>query len=241
MVQAGLLAIAEPALAQPPAHDVPRFHADGTPAHWPGNTFICHIDKRSETFMAMLDIHCDLMRSGLTHRIVPLPPASYHMTVFEGISYPERSHRFPRDLPIDASESACNAAFLRKMQQFDLGCELPFRMRPCRMELQTNPYNIQLEPVDSAENRKIRGLRDRLAETLQMRDEEHDTYHFHTTLNYFSSPMTSAEKKAFLALRQRLLASFIARSPLIELQAPEFCFFDDMFEFRPQLVLHNTS
>lgn len=250
MLQTGLLAIAEPALAQSPAHaaalpgaadEAPKFHADGTPAHWPGNTIICHIDKQSDTFMAMLDLHTVLMRSGLTHRVVPLPPASYHMTVFEGISYPQRARRFPRDLPRDASEAACNAAFLKKLQQFDLGCRLPLRMRPSKLELQTNPYNIQLEPVDAAENRKIRGLRDRLAALLQFRDDEHDSYRFHTTLNYFSSPLSDAEQQQFARLRQRMLTSFIARSPLIELQAPEFCYFDDMLEFRTQLRLQNKS
>lgn len=250
MLQTGLLAIAEPALAQSPAHaaalpgaadEAPKFHADGTPAHWPGNTIICHIDKQSDTFMAMLDLHTVLMRSGLTHRVVPLPPASYHMTVFEGISYPQRARRFPRDLPRDASEAACNAAFLKKLQQFDLGCRLPLRMRPSKLELQTNPYNIQLEPVDAAENRKIRGLRDRLAALLQFRDDEHDSYRFHTTLNYFSSPLNEAEQQQFARLRQRMLTSFIARSPLIELQAPEFCYFDDMLEFRTQLRLQNKS
>lgn len=250
MLQTGLLALAEPALAQlppraaPPSDrpdEAPKFHADGKPAHWPGNTIICHIDKRSDTFMTMLDLHTALMRSGLTHKVVPLPPASYHMTVFEGISYPQRARRFPRDLPRDAGEAECNAAFLKKLRQFDLGCRLPLRMRPSKLELQTNPYNIQLEAVDAAENRKIRGLRDRLADALQLRDDEHDTYRFHTTLNYFSSPLNDAEQRAFSQLRKRMLSTFIARSPVIELHAPEFAYFDDMFEFRTQLVLQNKS
>lgn len=250
MLHTGLLAIAKPALAQLPARgapqsdwpdEAPKFHADGKPAHWPGNTIICHIDKRSDTFMTLLHLHTELMRSGLTHRVVPLPPASYHMTVFEGISYPQRARRFPRDLPRDASEAFCNAAFLKKLQQFDLGCRLPFRMRPSKLELQTNPYNVQLEPIDAAENRKLRGLRDRLAALLQFRDHEHDTYRFHTTLNYFSSPLNDTEQRQFSQLRTRMLTTFIACSPVIELHAPEFAYFDDMFEFRTQLVLQNKS
>lgn len=217
----------------------PKFLPDGGPAHWPGNTILCHIDKNSATFLALLDIHVALMRSGLQTRIAPLPPASYHMTVFEGISYPARHQYFPSDLPADASEAACNAAFLDKLRRFDLDTTLPIRMRPLPLAQQTNLSSILLEPADDAEQRKLRHLRDRLAETLNFRTARHDDYRFHITLNYIYAPLDAEARQRLTALRQRLLAGFIARSPLIELGAPEFTYFDDMLEFRPQLLLAN--
>jgi len=217
----------------------PKFLADGSAAHWPGNTIICHIDKCSPAFMALLDIHVALMRSGLQAHIAPLPPASFHMTVFEGIAYPARYQYFPADLPADASETACNTAMLEKLRQFDLQTALPIRMRPLPLVQQTNLASILLEPFDAAENRKLRLLRDRLADTLQLRAGRHDDYRFHITLHYAYAPLDDAGRQRLLALRQRLLADFIARSPLIELGAPEFTYFDDMLEFRPQLLLAN--
>lgn len=217
----------------------PKFLADGSAAHWPGNTIICHIDKGSAAFLALLDIHVALLRSGLHAHIVPLPPASYHMTVFEGVAYPARQRYFPADLPPDASEASCNAAMLDKMRRFDLRTALPIRMRPLPLAQQTNLASILLEPADAAEHRKLRLLRDRLAETLQLRAPRHDDYRFHITLDYVYAPLDDSSRAKLVALRARLLADFIVRSPLIELAAPEFTYFDDMLEFRPQLLLAN--
>jgi hypothetical protein len=224
-----------------PAAIPPKFLPDGGPAHWPGNTILCHIDKKSAAFLALLDIHVALMRSGLQAHIAPLPPASYHMTIFEGISYPARHRYFPSDLPSDASEAACNAAFLDKLRRFDLDTALPIRMCPLPLAQQTNLSSIRLEPADAAENRKLRALRDRLAGTLKFRTARHDDYRFHITLNYVYSPLDAASREQLASLHQRLLADFIARSPLIELGAPEFTCFDDMLEFRPQLLLTNHA
>ena len=217
----------------------PKFLADGSAARWTGNTIICHLDKCSPAFMALLDIHVALMRSKLQAHIAPLPPASYHMTVFEGIAYPARHRYFPADLPADASEAACNMALLEKLRQFDLQTALPIRMRPLPLAQQTNLASILLEPFDAAENRKLRLLRDRLADTLHLRAGHHDDYRFHITLHYLYAPLDEVGRERLLALRQYLLADFIARSPLIELGAPEFTYFDDMLEFRPQLLLAN--
>jgi hypothetical protein len=240
VLQAGLLTGAGKATATRRAADVaPKFNPDGTEAHWMGNSIICHIDKRSETFMALLEIHRNLMRSGMLHRITVLPPASYHMTIFNGISYPARQVNFPTDIPPDADEAFCNAWFLAKLKAFDLGCALPFRLRALPVEMQTNLYNILYEPVDAAENRKIRGLRDRLAQALNYRLPDHDSFRFHITLNYFYSTMTSEEEHRFFKQHQALAGELIRRAPVVELQNPEFVVFDGMYEFRPQLILAN--
>jgi hypothetical protein len=219
----------------------PKFNPDGSEAHWSGNSIICHVDKRSENFMALLDIHRGLMRSGMLHRIAVLPPASYHMTIFNGISYPARQTEFPTDLPRDADEAFCNEWFLAKLKNFDLGCRLPFRMRALPVEMQTNLYNILFEPVDEVESRKIHNLRDRLAQVLNYRLPDHDSFRFHVTLNYFYSAMTRDEERRFFKLHQELAADFIRRAPVLELQNPEYVYFDGMYEFRTQLLLQNKG
>jgi len=219
----------------------PKFNPDGTEAHWTGNSIICPLDRRSETFMALLDVHRGLMRSGMLHRIAVLPPASYHMTIFNGISYPARKLDFPSDIPQDADEDFCNAWFLAKLKTFDLGCEMPFRLRALPVDMQTNLYNILYEPVDDAETRKLRGLRDRLAQLLDYRRPDHDDYRFHISLNYFYSSMTREEERRFLRLHQEMAGEVIGRSPVVELQNPEFVVFDGMYEFRRQLVLDNRK
>ncbi len=243
LLQAGTALASGTALAVP-AQDwrrgvAPKFNRDGSPAHWTGNSIICHVDKRSENFMALLDIHCAMMRSGMLHRIAVLPPASYHMTIFNGISYPARQVAFPTDLPRDADERFCNEWFLAKLKQFDLACELPLRMRALPLEMQTNLFNILFEPVDDAEARKLRRLRDRLAQTLNYRLPDHDSFRFHVTLNYFYAEMTADEERRFARLHQDWAAEFLRRAPVLALQHPEYVYFDDMYAFRPQLLLRN--
>ncbi len=218
-----------------------KFHSDGTVAYWPGNSIICHIDKRSESFMALLDVHRRLLRSGMTHRIAVLPPASYHMTIFNGISYPNRHIDFPTDIARDASEKFCNDRFLEKLKKFDLGCDLPLRMRALPAKLQTNLYNILFEPADAIEHKKMRSLRDRLAAALNYRSADHETYIFHITLNYFFSKMDPHEEVEFAKLHQDIAGGFIALTPMVELHNPEYVLFDDMYEFRKQLFLENRS
>jgi hypothetical protein len=253
--QAGLLlaaanSLVSPAMAQQLERDVgkkpisaltTKFHTDGTVAYWPGNSIICHIDKRSESFMALLDVHRRLLRSGMTHRIAVLPPASYHMTMFNGVSYPDRHINFPTDIARDATEKFCNDRFLEKLKKFDLGCDLPLRMRALPAALQTNLYNILFEPADDIEAKKIRSLRDRLAAALNYRLDNHETYRFHITLNYFFSKMEPCEDVEFAKLHEDIAGEFIARTPVVELQNPEYVFFDDMYEFRRQLFLENIS
>lgn len=218
-----------------------KFHADGTVAYWPGNSIICHIDKRSESFMALLDVHRRLSRSGMLHRIAVLPPASYHLTVFNGLSYPERHVNFPTDVARDASEEFCNDRFWEILKKFDLGSELPIRMRALPAALQTNLYNIGFEPADDTETKKILSLRDRLAAALNYRLADHETFRFHITLNYFFSKMDPREEVEFTKLHEDIVGEFVARSPVIELQNPEYVLFDDMYEFRRQLFLENKS
>jgi hypothetical protein len=248
MIHGGLALAASAAVAAPPAGDgrdvppgAPKFHADGTVAYWPGNTIICHIDRHSAAFAALLDAHVALMRSGVTHRLAVLPPASYHMTVFEGIAYAQRHQYYPAGLAPDADLAACNAWMLDKLRDFDLGCALPLRMRPSPLEGQTNRSAILLEPADDGERAKLRGLRDRLAAHLRLRAPNHDSYRFHISLNYVTSPLSETEETQFARVRAALLADVIARAPLIELGRPELTFFDDMFAFRPQLYLDNRA
>ena len=191
--------------------------------------------------MALLDVHRRLLRSGMTHRIALLPPASYHMTIFNGISYPNRHIDFPTDIARDASEKACNDRFLEKLKGFDLGCDLPLRMRALPAEAQINLYNILFEPADAIEHQKLRSLRDRLAAALNYRLDDHETYRFHITLNYFFSTMDPREEADFAELHQDIAGGFIARTPVVELQKPEYVLFDDMYEFRRQLFLENRS
>ena len=219
-----------------------KFSENGHVIHFPGNTIICHVDKKSEAFMALLDAHVLLQHSDLLKFITLLPPASYHMTVFEGVVDEIRKPGYwPDDLPINATLDECNALFERKLRTFNLNCSLPFRMKPLPVEAQNTRESILLEPYDENENIKIRTLRNRLSELLHLKQKNHDKYQFHISLSYLYDWPTPTENKQFDELHKQCVEMFIKRSPIVDLQLPEFCLMDDMYEFRNQFYLQNAT
>jgi len=80
------------------------------------------------------------------------------------------------------------------MAGFQLDTQLPLRMRIADFSTHRDSgATVRLQPVDAAENRKTRSLRDRIADLLEI------------------------------------------RAPVLELGAPEFCVFNDMYAFDMQL------
>jgi hypothetical protein len=80
----------------------------------------------------------------------------------------------------------------------------------------------------------LRRLRDRLSELLHIRHPAHDAYGFHVSLAYVIRSLPEMVKTEL----QALLDAYLPTMPgEIQFGAPEFCLFDDMFEFRRQFYL----
>ncbi|MGY2046605.1 DUF1868 domain-containing protein [Methylobacterium sp. JK268] len=218
-----------------------KFTAAGKVLPCPGNTIICHVPPGGAAAAALEAFRAATAAEPYAGKFAFTPPSSYHMTVFEGVVDLVRKPGFwPADLPLDAPLGACDRVFLEKLEGFDLGCEPRFRMRVAEGadDREARPGEaIRLAPVDDQEEAKLRGLRDRLAELLRLRQPGHAAYRFHTTQTYALAPLTEPEAARYRAFRRDALARLAAAMPVLELGAPEFCFFDDMFEFRPRLYL----
>ncbi|PMS37216.1 hypothetical protein B0G57_117106 [Trinickia symbiotica] len=219
-----------------------KFDSNGNVLRYPGNTLVCHVPlftPLSDALVAVRDtIRSSLFASSLTF----LPPESYHMTVFEGVADRERDNgRWPMDLPHDASVLECTRHFAAKLESFDLGCALPLRLRVAERANQTHIGCIKLVPVDAAEERKLRDLRTRLAECLSLRTAWHDHYEFHITLSYLIRPMTPDVTRACLDLVSGCFAGVGMLFDVIELGAPEFCVFNDMYAFDNQFFLRRIA
>lgn len=111
-------------------------------------------------------------------------------------------------------------------------------MRLDAFSLRRDPgATIRLLPIDEQENRKLRRLRDRLAARLRLRAPDHDSYGFHITLGYLIDWMTPAQEREYTAVQSGCFEMLRNRVPVIELGAPEFCVFYDMFAFDTQFRL----
>lgn len=210
-----------------------KFNADGSPCSFPGNTIISHIPLATPLSDALTAVRDTLAAGGYAPCLALLPPSSYHMTVFEGVTESSRRRGvWPADLPIDAPLAAAHRQLEQRLEGFALDCALPLRMRLDAFSLERDPgATIRLLPLDEQENRKLRRLRDRLSARLRVRAPDHDEYGFHITLAYLVDWMTPEQRREYIAVQSDCFNMLQKRVPMIELGAPEFCVFYDMFAF----------
>jgi hypothetical protein len=215
-----------------------KFHADGTPRPFAGNTVICHLPQQSKLRDAITRIHDDFVKHSFAHKLGILPPDSYHMTIYPGAEDQERNS-WPADVPRNASMQECTRIVLERMKKFRLQCELPLRMRIDSEKTIGSPTAgaLQLVGADEAEERKLRTLRDRLVEAFRFRDVDHDKYEFHIMLAYQLDQFTDKERSEYRSILQRRLPLIMAAYPILEWGIPEFCTFTDMSRFDIQLLL----
>ncbi|REG58610.1 hypothetical protein B0G80_1269 [Paraburkholderia sp. BL6669N2] len=219
-----------------------KFDSNGNVLRYPGNTLVCHVPLFTPLSDALVAVRDTMKSSPFVSSLSFLPPQSYHMTVFEGVADLERGNdRWPTDLPHDASVPECTRHFAAKLESFDLGCTLPLRLRVADRANQTHVGCMKLVPVDAAEERKLRDLRTRLAECLLLRTAWHDHYEFHITLSYLVRPMTPHVTRACLDLVGGFYERVGKLLDIIELGAPEFCVFDNMYAFDNQFFLRRIA
>lgn len=221
-----------------------KFYADGRVMPFAGNTIICHLPQQGENagpFNALLDVFRDLPRHRFAGKLTPLPPSSYHMTIFGGANDKERrTPLWPADLPLDLPMEECNRVLGERLRAFKLDDGAPpYRMRVDLSEPSESerPITIRLVPIDEAERRRMARLRDRLSQRLSIRAPGHESYRYHVTLAYLIQWLTADEQLEFRGALKRWRESIAERCPVISLGAPEYCTLKDMFAFERQFYL----
>ncbi|KAF3912532.1 hypothetical protein ABW20_dc0108682 [Dactylellina cionopaga] len=219
-----------------------KFGPDGKVRPYPGVTIECRLSNTSELHASMLSLYKKLETSHLNHLYTLLPTSSWHMTVFEGITDLARDP-FPDDLPMETTLAEYTEVFRKKLESFDLQCKIPFQLSVSGfgpMQKAGVWYGIGLDIVGhtGSELATIKALRDRLADTLRYRQQWHDSYGLHMSMAYLIRKPTDAQHKE---LREILMNHFKEMPKYFELGAPEFCTFEDMFNFKPILTLKNKK
>ena len=159
------------------------------------------------------------------------------MTVYEGITDEIRlRHSYPGELPLDSSLKACHAHVATRLAEFEhgLGPGGIGQMSVAGFEPLGDGVALKLEPTTSAGENALRTLRDRLSERLKMRHPGHENYSWHMgfayTLRYIAPEEEARIKKYLAAWQERLPRAF-------ELGVPEFCVYDNMYQFRRVFIL----
>ncbi|AFD27599.1 DUF1868 domain-containing protein [Deinococcus gobiensis] len=220
-----------------------RFLSDGSVQTCEGNTVICHLPEHSVLYRALLDLRAEIQAQPYAYKYAFLPPQSYHMTVFNGVLDSVRDpQQWPADLPLDASLQACTALFAEKLRNFTLPDLPPYRLRPASFGRHLGDgLVLNIAPLDDIENARLRGLRDRLSEHLQMRFAGHEQYPFHITIAYLVQWLTPEEEAHSFALQDAFLGRWQAAQLSVSLGRPEFCVFQDMCFFDRQFYLRSMD
>jgi hypothetical protein len=208
-----------------------KFTPNGTVLPFPGNTIVSHLSLESPLYRYLRLLASDMKDQDFASYFVFLPPQSWHMTLFEGVSYPRRRREtWPAELAMDTSLRTCHAHVASRLAEFrhELG-NSRLQMRIADFESVRGGVSLRLVPVNSGTEAALQAFRDRLSELLGMRHPGHERYSFHLTVAYSLRILGDIERSRIETyLRTRL----VDLPEQIELGRPEFCVFDDMFEFR---------
>lgn len=206
-----------------------KFQVDGVVMPFPGNTFICHIDEASVAHAALSAAQQRLMDGPCQRAFSFLPPSSFHMTVFEGVTDLARSApEWPRTLPSDAPVSAVTEAFMVATQ----GLALP---RDISIKLDTifGGFSVRVSGATDEEEHRLRGARATLREATGIHKPDFESYGFHITLGYLLRWLDPEEAELVLNLSDEVANALIDTVPTMTLKEVTFCTFDDMHAFLP--------
>lgn len=218
-----------------------KYDASGKALPFPGNTILCHVHDANPAHAVLTEVTAALRAKLGDRNIAWTPPSSYHMTLFDGsLDTRRRPGDWPHMLPLNASLDACNSYIGDKLKAFDLGMELPIRMVADEGLATKTDMHYPLRPVDAAEGRRVRRLRDRLAEVTGVRHANHESYQFHATFGYYIHSFDSlAAERRYQELWLAAIREIRRRMPVIELGPPGYCLFNTMDDFQVQFLLTN--
>jgi hypothetical protein len=208
-----------------------KFHPDGTPRRFPGNTIICFVEPDSPLGAVAQAFQQALGAVPLGHKFALLPPPSFHMTVMELLCDEVRTpERWSPLLPLDAPLAATDAFFLERVPPITAPSHRTVRVTGIA---HLNHLWLTLEPADEATAAALHAYRNAVAGATQVRFPDHDRYQFHLSLAYRLIELDAGEEEALAALANTWQPRLRAAGASIALPPPVLTGFDDMFRFTP--------
>ena len=208
-----------------------KFTPDGAVLRWPGNTFICHMDRKSPQWAALRDLQEQIKCSEFQRFFAFLTPTSFHMTVFQGLS-PYFPASMPDGLDPDTPRDAVSAALIDRTRNIIV----PRQFRVQATDLFAL-HSVSVTGADDGAEAQLRDARVTLRDATGIRPANFDGYPFHITLAYpleWVSDTLALEMAEFSA---ELSVDVIEAIGEFTLGPIEFCTFDTMHHFEPLVRL----
>lgn len=210
-----------------------KFDASGRVLPFPGNTFLCHIPADGAAHAALCQASLALQAGPLADAFSFLPPSSFHMTVFEGVTDADRSdERWPEAMPSDAKLQAVTDRFAAATS----GLALP-RAQVVRPVAILGGGSVAVTGLTAKDEASLRLSRQHLRDATGIKRRNFASYGFHVTLAYPLRWLTADEAEAVTDLSEQALGPLCEAAPMIPLGPIEFCVFADMHAFHPLQML----
>ena len=219
-----------------PHHLYPRwighkFTAEGQVLLYPGNGVLSPLDPTSALHQSLHALLEDMRKQEWAPLYTFLPPSSWHMTTYEGISDQIRNrNEWPGALDVTSSLKACHAHVATRLADFDHGLgSAGVEMNIAGFESLAEGIALRLVPATVEGEHALRNLRDRLSDRLDMRHPGHNAYSFHMGMGYLLRHL----REDGVVKITTFLHDWLSRLPKsFMLSAPEFVVYDDMLAFR---------
>lgn len=214
-----------------------KFHEDGSPKRYPGNTVISDVFPDNKAYQVVRYLSEQLKQRKLDELFIMLPEDSYHVTIIRGVNDLVRNKDYwPPSLPLDAS--------MVEVDNFVKNCvesvEAPdaFQMSFSHLQINNEDFRICLEPANSDEDAKLRDYRNKVAQQLGLWLPGHDSYTFHITMAY-TWFIPDESKKLLLDSYVEEMNMVLKQQDSFMLPGPRFAYYNDMFRFSDTPIERN--
>ena len=162
-----------------------------------------------------------------------LPPPSFHMTVFQGLS-PDMTATtgWPESLPEGLPRDEASAILADRLDELDL----PTRFR-IKVDGLFAAYSLTVSGADEAEETALRQARVTLRDATGIQFSDFDDYIFHITMAYLVDWLSDATAREIAEFSSEIGSRYQGEIGHIELGPIEFCNFDSMHHFEPVRTL----
>ncbi len=204
-----------------------KFTPDGAVQIWPGNTFICHLDRTSAAFEAIREMQEEVKKSAFNRFFTFLPPPSFHMTVLQGVSPTSGPGTgWPKDAPEVMTRDELSRFLVAKLA----GLGLPAKYR-IKFDGLFGGYSLTVSGADAEQEAALRQARVALRDATGITFPDFDDYVHHITLAYLIDWLSEKTAKELAAFSAEIGSQFKEAIGIIDLGRVEFCDFDTMHHF----------
>ncbi len=210
-----------------------KFTPDGAVQTWPGNTFICHLDRASRAHRAIRVIQEEVKKSPFARFFAFLPPSSFHMTVLPGLSASMRGTvGWPDSIAEDAPLDLATQQVIARLD----GLDLPVSHRIRATDLHC-ANSLTVTGADPAQEASLRGMRQTLRQVSGIGAPGFGDYVFHVTLGYLLEWVSDGLAREIVEFSTRTFDRLGPEIGEIVLGPCEFCTFETMYRFDPKKIL----